>query len=146
MFIDKQKCENKVDYEITKKKALKAVGYSTSNLNILGMVDSSYPNSCQIKSMKTTQSGNFYTYTKVFNQEDLDTLFNLINNLIKDTVKKVIDADFKIEPKILDNKENISCQFCPFKDICFTKDKDKIYINSDKKFLKKEVESNGLDE
>ncbi len=146
LFIDKQKCENKVDYEITKKKALKAVGYSTSNLNILGMVDSSYPNSCQIKSMKTTQSGNFYTYTKVFNQEDLDTLFNLINNLIKDTVKKVIDADFKIEPKILDNKENISCQFCPFKDICFTKDKDKIYINSDKKFLKKEVESNGLDE
>lgn len=146
LFIDKQKCENKVDYEITKKKALKAVGYSTSNLNILGMVDSSYPNSCQIKSMKTTQSGNFYTYTKVFNQEDLDTLFKLIDNLIKDTVKKVIDADFKIEPKILDNKENISCQFCPFKDICFTKDKDKIYINSDKNFLKKEVESNGLDE
>lgn len=146
LFIDKQKCENKVDYEITKKKALKAVGYSNSNVNILGMVDSSYPNSCQIKSMKTTQSGNFYTYAKIFNQDDLDTLFHLIESLINNTVKKIENGDFKIEPKILDNKENISCQFCPFKDICFTKDKDKIYINSDKNFLKKEVESNGLDE
>ena len=52
----------------------------------------------------------------------------------------------KILDNILDNKKNISCEFCPFKDICFYKDKDKVYINSDKNFLKKEVKKDGVDE
>ena len=146
LFIDKQKCENKVDYEVTKKNALKALGYSNSNFEILGSVDSSYPNSCQIKSLKVKKDGNFYNYAKIFDKDDLNTLFNLVDNLIHQTIDKITKGQFKIEPKVLDNKKNISCEFCPFKDICFYKDKDKVYINSDKNFLKKEVKKDGVDE
>ena len=146
LFIDKQKCENKVDYEVTKKNALKALGYSNSNFEILGSVDSSYPNSCQIKSLKVKKDGNFYNYAKIFDKDDLNTLFNLVDNLIHQTIDEITKGQFKIEPKILDNKKNISCEFCPFKDICFYKDKDKVYINSDKNFLKKEVKKDGVDE
>lgn len=146
LFIDKQKCENKVDYEVTKKNALKALGYSNSNFEILGSVDSSYPNSCQIKSLKVKKDGNFYNYAKIFDKDDLNTLFNLVNNLIHQTIDEITKGQFKIEPKVLDNKKNISCEFCPFKDICFYKDKDKVYINSDKNFLKKEVKKDGVDE
>lgn len=146
LFIDKQKCENKVDYEVTKKNALKAIGYSNSNFEILGSVDSSYPNSCQIKSLKVKKDGNFYNYAKIFDKDDLNTLFNLVDNLIHQTIDKITKGQFKIEPKVLDNKKNISCEFCPFKDICFYKDKDKVYINSDKNFLKKEVKKDGVDE
>lgn len=146
LFIDKQKCENKVDYEVTKKNALKALGYSNSNFEILGSVDSSYPNSCQIKSLKVKKDGNFYNYAKIFDKDDLNTLFNLVDNLIHQTIDEITKGQFKIEPKVLDNKKNISCEFCPFKDICFYKDKDKVYINSDKNFLKKEVKKDGVDE
>lgn len=146
LFIDKQKCENKVDYEVTKKNALKALGYSNSNFEILGSVDTSYPNSCQIKSLKVKKDGNFYNYAKIFDKDDLNTLFNLVDNLIHQTIDKITKGQFKIEPKVLDNKKNISCEFCPFKDICFYKDKDKVYINSDKNFLKKEVKKDGVDE
>lgn len=146
LFIDKQKCENKVDYEVTKKNALKALGYSNSNFEILGSVDSSYPNSCQIKSLKVKKDGNFYNYAKIFDKDDLNTLFDLVDNLIHQTIDEITKGQFKIEPKVLDNKKNISCEFCPFKDICFYKDKDKVYINSDKNFLKKEVKKDGMDE
>lgn len=146
LFIDKQKCENKVDYEVTKKNALKALGYSNSNFEILGSVDSSYPNSCQIKSLKVKKDGNFYNYAKIFDKDDLNTLFNLVSNLIHQTIDEITKGQFKIEPKVLDNKKNISCEFCPFRDICFYKDKDKVYINSDKNFLKKEVKKDGMDE
>lgn len=146
LFIDKQKCENKVDYEVTKKNALKALGYSNSNFEILGSVDSSYPNSCQIKSLKVKKDGNFYNYAKIFDKDDLNTLFDLVDNLIHQTIDEITKGQFKIEPKVLDNKKNISCEFCPFKDICFYKDKDKVYINSDKNFLKKEVKKDGVDE
>ena len=146
LFIDKQKCENKVDYEVTKKNALKALGYYNSNFEILGSVYSSYPNSCQIKSLKVKKDGNFYNYAKIFDKDDLNTLFNLVDNLIHQTIDEITKGQFKIEPKVLDNKKNISCEFCPFKDICFYKDKDKVYINSDKNFLKKEVKKDGVDE
>ena len=146
LFIDKQKCENKVDYEVTKKNALKAIGYSNSNFEILGSVDSSYPNSCQIKSLKVKNDGDFYNYSKIFDKNDLNTLFDLVDNLIHYTIDEITRGNFKIEPKVLDNKKNISCEFCPFKDICFYKDKDKVYINSDKNFLKKEVKKDGMDE
>ena len=69
-----------------------------------------------------------------------------MGNLIHQTIDEITKGQFKIEPKVLDNKKNISCEFCPFKDICFYKDKDKVYINSDKNFLKKEVKKDGVDE
>ena len=109
-------------------------------------MDSSYPNSCQIKSLKVKNDGDFYNYSKIFDKNDLNTLFDLVDNLIHYTIDEITKGNFKIEPKVLDNKKNISCEFCPFKDICFYKDKDKVYINSDKNFLKKEVKKDGMDE
>ena len=42
--------------------------------------------------------------------------------------EEIIKADFKINPKIYD-KENISCSFCTFKDLCYVKEKDYIYLD-----------------
>ena len=70
----------------------------------------------------------------------------VIDNKIKETTKNITDGNFSINPKIIDNIENIACEYCPLSDICYHKPKDNIYLTSDKKFLKKEEESHGMDE
>ena len=72
--------------------------------------------------MKTTQKG-FYAYAKVIDKNGINKLVNIVDNNISATIEKILNADFKIEPKRIDNK-NISCKFCPFKDICYVKETD----------------------
>ena len=69
----------------------------------------------------------------------------LIEKNITDCIKNIEEANFKINPKVVDNKENVSCKFCPYKDICYHTSKDITYVNSVKDFLKKEA-THGLDE
>ena len=144
IFIEKQKEDMKTDYEVIKNKAFKAVGYSNNNQDVLGICDYTYPDSVQIKSLKTKNDGSFYHYSKVFDSSDLETLYNLVEQLIEKSLKGILEGDFTIEPKIVDNKTNLSCTYCPFQDICFHTPKDNVYVNSDENFLKKEVE-HGLD-
>ena len=42
---------------------------------------------------------------------------------------KILEADFNINPKIIDG-ENIGCKYCKYQDICFIKEEDKVYINT----------------
>ena len=48
-------------------------------------------------------------------------------NYIDKTTDNILDSDFEINPKVYD-KQNISCNFCPFNDICYTKEKDLTYL------------------
>ena len=43
------------------------------------------------------------------------------------TTDNILNSDFEINPKVYD-KQNISCGFCPFNDICYTKEKDLTYL------------------
>ena len=65
----------------------------------------------------------FYAYAKVIDKNGINKLVNIVDNNISATIEKILNADFKIEPKRIDNK-NISCKFCPFKDICYVKEND----------------------
>ena len=39
-----------------------------------------------------------------------------------------MDAKFNINPKVYD-KDNVSCKFCKFRDLCFMKEKDLNYLD-----------------
>jgi len=135
----------KENYIVTKEKALKMIGFSNQNQEILKYVDNSYLDSSIIKGLKTKQNGEFYNYAKVLEDSDFQNLENLAEEKMKDDVKNITNANFQITSKIVDNKNFISCAYCPLKDICYHESKDNIYLNSDKTFLKKE-ENHGLDE
>ena len=77
-------------------------------------------------------------------QSDLKEIVNKYDELCS-CEKNIEEANFKINPKVVDNKENVSCKFCPYKDICYHTSKDITYVNSVKDFLKKEA-THGLDE
>ena len=105
-----------------RKESLKLQGYSNEDIDILVKVDSSYENSCVIKSLRTTQNG-FYSYSKIINDEQIDTLYNIVESKVKEARDKILNTEFDINPKEMDDK-NIGCKFCKYKDICYMTSSD----------------------
>ena len=106
---------------------LRLEGYSTDNENILSKFDTTYNDSKLIKGMKTTSKG-FSTYSKVLNDEEIDSMINNTDKLINEGIDKILEGDFTINPKVIDGT-NVSCSFCEYKDICYLREKDITYIN-----------------
>lgn len=102
---------------------LKLLGFSNSNKEILREFDESYENSKFIKSMRVKTDGEFYNYSKVLNNDEIDKLISIVDNNINDCIHNIEEGNFNINPKAIDNK-NIGCNYCKFKDICFMSHKD----------------------
>lgn len=110
------------------KDALKLVGYSTDNEDILKCFDHEYTDSKVIKSMKVTSKG-FSRYTKLINLDLEAKIFKYTEKIIYETLKNITDADFEINPKKIDFKD-ISCKKCKYRDLCYVVEDD--YKNLDK--------------
>lgn len=117
--------------------SLKLQGYTNSDLDYIDKVDSSFNDSKVIKSLRTSSKG-FYYYSKMINDEEIDTLYNVVDSKIKDASMSILDSKFDINPKEMNN-ENIGCSFCKYKDICFMKPKDTIKLKEVKNIFE-EVE------
>lgn len=103
--------------------ALKLDGYSTLDLSLLGVLDKTYQSSKYIKNLSLTKSGTFNRYAKVFSEKDVLTLINTVEELVNDAFFKIEEGMFEINPKVID-KDNKSCKFCPYLNICYRKNKD----------------------
>lgn len=117
-----QKILSNVNSLQKRKESLKLQGYSNEDIDILEKVDSSYENSCVIKSLRTTQNG-FYSYSKIINDEQIDTLYNIVESKVKEARDKILNTEFDINPKEMEDK-NIGCKFCKYKDICYMTSRD----------------------
>lgn len=122
--------DNKKDYIDAKEDSLKLEGYSIDNENLLSMFDNTYTSSKLIKGMKTSSKG-FYSYSKVLSEEEINDLIKKTDRIINETVDEILTCDFEINPKVIDG-DNVSCTYCPFRDVCFRTEKDLIYINTRK--------------
>lgn len=103
------------------------IGYSNSNKDILSIMDSDYNNSKIIKSMKTNKDGSFSRYTKVLSNEEIDEVKEIAKDKINEVIENIKNNKFDINPKVSGNN-NIGCDYCKFKDICFVKKRDKIEV------------------
>ena len=117
--------------------SLKLQGYTNSDLDYIDKVDSSFNDSKVIKSLRTSSKG-FYYYSKMINDEEIDTLYNVVDSKIKEASMSILDSKFDINPKEMNN-ENIGCSFCKYKDICFMKPKDAVTLKEVKNIFE-EVE------
>ena len=113
--------------EEDKKKRYYLNGYSTNKIEVLERFDATYEDSEWIKSLKY-KDNKFSLYTKIIDDDTLYNLVKFVKKHIEEKTEEIIKADFKINPKIYD-KENISCSFCTFKDLCYVKEKDYIYLD-----------------
>ncbi len=118
---------------ITKEKNLKLNGYSNSEY--IKYFDKTYQNSSLVKSLKLKNDGNFSSNSKVLNNTQINNLIKISDEKIKECIKDIANANFTINPKNI-NSKNISCEFCNYKDICFFKTDDIVYLKEpDSKFL-----------
>ena len=129
---------DKKTYEMQKKDVLKLQVYSNRNQKILQYVDKNYNDSKIINGLKTKSDGEFYQYAKVLDESDMDTLTSVAKNFIEKDALEIQNGEFPMTSKIIDNKTNISCEYCKLKDICYHTNKQNVYLTSDKNFLKKE--------
>lgn len=117
------------DIEKVKKDQYLLQGYSTDDISILSRFDSTYEKSEYIKSMSYKEEKGFGTYAtkKVLSNDTLYDLLDYTKNYISKETDNILSADFTINPKVYSNV-NISCAFCSFKDICYMKEKDLVYL------------------
>lgn len=124
------KKEKNISYLEKKEKGLKLVGYATSNENDLEEFDISYRDSSLIKSMKVGNNG-FYKYARVLNDSEFLKMDEIVEEKIEAAANSILNGDFKINPKKI-GKDNIGCSFCQYKDICFYKEEDIVYLEEHK--------------
>ena len=129
-ILDKDITRDKnLSYEEQKYANLKLMGYSNSEEHILKCFDSSYQNSDLIKGMKTNTNGDFSNYAKVLNDKEIDKIIDLTEENIDNSINKIVNAEFPINPKRIGYDKVLGCLYCRFQDICFHKDEDYVTLD-----------------
>ena len=105
-----------------KKKNLMLQGYSLNDEELLSEFDYSYKDSNVIKSMKVGKNG-FYAYSKVLSNEEINKISEIVEDKIIKAISLIKIGEFDINPKRI-GLENVSCAYCPFKDICYHTEAD----------------------
>ncbi len=119
-------------YVEQKEEKLRLVGYSNSDEAVLTKMDSDYVNSKVIKGMKVSSKG-FYSYSKVLNDKEIDALCNLVEAKIKEATKEILEGNFIVNPKQIGD-DLVSCEHCPFRELCYRKNEDIEYLEKIKDF------------
>lgn len=116
-------------------KNLKLVGYTTDDKIILSYLDEDYETDSFVKGLSVKKDGELSSRSKILSDSELEDMMNSIDKALEKSHNIIDNNAFDIAPKIINNK-NISCEFCPFKEVCFVSASDYIYLE------KKEGESN----
>lgn len=109
--------DNKSDDE--KIESLKLIGYTNTDREILKYFDYNYMNSSVIAGLKVNTDGSFSSNSlkNMLNDQQILNLIDLTEEKINETVENILSAKFDINPKY--DKQNIGCEFCNYKDLCF---------------------------
>jgi len=116
--------------EELKENALKLVGYSIDNEELLEKFDITYEDSQMINGLKKKKEG-FYAYSKVLNNKQLENLDKLVSKKINEATEKILNGEFNINPKKVD-KDIIGCEFCSYRDLCYKTEKNYIELEKHK--------------
>lgn len=114
--------DNKSDVE--KEKSLKLIGYTNTDKDILEVFDDTYEDSTVIDGLKVNRDGSFSSNSmkKMLSDEDINKLIDKTKDKIDETINNILNSKFDINPKY--DKENIGCEFCSYRDLCYMKEYD----------------------
>ena len=105
-------------------------GYSSSSIKAIGMFDPSLGASGMIKGLKIDDKGNFDKKAKILSKEQMDELVKNVDEKIKNAIYNIYQGNFTINPKDIDGKDK-SCNYCEYKDCCYKKYSDIVFIKKD---------------
>jgi ATP-dependent helicase/DNAse subunit B len=116
------RAEDEADYQKQKTDALKLSGYIVEDIGNIGEFDSTKANSSVIKGLKIKNDGSYYPYSKVMKNDEMESLKNIVCEKIDEATTDILNGEYSINPKLyLENakREDLSCRFCQFSDICY---------------------------
>ena len=116
-----------------KEDKLKLEGYSNSDKDIIELFDSSYEESKVIKGLRTKSNGEFYSNSKVMDDNTFNSLKEFAKKQVDNAIDNILDAKFDISPiKKEKDKDITACKYCNYKDICFRTNNDIRNLKKDK--------------
>lgn len=113
-----------------KRESMKLEGISSSVPERMQAFDTSLltnNRSENIKSLALKKDGDFTSNSRVKSDQEISELIELTERKVKEAGKKILNGEFKINPKVIE-KENKSCKYCPYLDICYKRVGDLEYI------------------
>lgn len=116
--------------ENQKIKNMKLCGYSIDDPLLLEMFDKTYADSEIINGLKLKQDGSFSASSNVLSKEKINEIIELTDKIIDECIENIENGKFDINPKVY-KESNISCKYCKYRDLCFTKNEDIIEISEE---------------
>ena len=122
---------NKYDYKKClvdrKKDEMKLLGYSNYDASVISILDYGYKDSNVVKGLRVNNDGSYSSYAKVLTKDGMDKIINEVDKVIDSTIDNISNCNFTINPKNYNNT-NISCAYCKYRDLCFVREDDVVYI------------------
>ncbi len=122
--------EKNKSYRELKEENLRWVGYSNSDEEVLSKMDPDYVNSSLVRGLKMTANG-FAHYSKVLDDQEMEALAKWVENKIDQAITEIVQGHFPINPKQI-GKNLKGCEYCPFQELCYLKQEDKVYLQEKK--------------
>ena len=127
---------NKYDYKKSlvdrKKDEMKLLGYSNYDASVISILDYGYKDSNVVKGLRVNNDGSYSSYAKVLTKDGMDKINNEVDKVIDSTIDNISNCHFTINPKNYNNT-NISCAYCKYRDLCFVREDDVVYIEEGEK-------------
>ena len=124
--------DNNLDKREQREKSFRLQGFTLLDPALILKLDPFYNKSDYIQSMMTTKNGSFGRFAKLLSEEQENDLIRLVDVFIHQTRDGIMKAQFDIAPKRIKGND-VSCTFCKYKDICFKKYEDYVFLE-EKKF------------
>lgn len=109
------------------KKNLRLEGYT--HPDYVEMIDDTHGEF--LKNYKENKDSSVSKSSKIFNDKDVNDLFEIVSKKVDESYKGIMEASFDITAKRIDG-ENISCSYCPFVDCCYKTDKNIVDLEGHK--------------
>ena len=99
-------------------------GYTLNDPTKLRRLDSEYDVDSFIRNLRTNKDGGLHGLTKQFTSDGLISLLEHTDSLIETAFEKILEGRFDIRPKQDGKNRQISCEYCPFSDVCYRRKRD----------------------
>ncbi len=104
-------------------------GYTFKDIDVVNNIDDSVS---YLGGVTIRKDGELKDSKRLLDEDTFNKVMEVISSNIENAIKDINNLDFTINPKKLKN-DNISCEFCPFKDICYMTNDDIVELDPELK-------------
>lgn len=126
-IITASQIESRVD--ISKKAKPLLEGVFLDDINVISSLDDSISNgtSTYISRCNLKADGSFNSKGRAISKDTFNAFADVAKEVMLNSAQQILNNDFAINPKIIKG-DNVSCEYCPFKDICYRNEKSYVFL------------------